>query len=231
MKSKRRVIPDIMWIPIAVSLIGNTIAYYGARLLTTGKAHYDLTNFVDRKIPFIPWTIIIYWGCYGFWIVNYVIACRQERERAFRFLGADILAKLVCMLCFLLFPTTNIRPVIAGNSIWEELMRLLYLVDAADNLFPSIHCLTSWFCFLAVRGSAKVPKWYQAASLLMAVSICVSTLTTRQHVLIDVIGGVALSEISWLLVKKTGFAKWYAAVISRIGIKIAGRRVICEQKS
>ena len=34
-------------------------------------------------------------------------------------------------------------------------MRFLYQVDAADNLFPSIHCLTSWFCYIGIRGRVR----------------------------------------------------------------------------
>lgn len=227
MKTKNQIIPEIMRIPIILSLACNTVTYNGSRLLMANHEHYNFSTLLDEQIPFLPWTIIIYWGCYAFWIVNYVIGCRQDRERAIRFMSADFIAKLVCLLCFLLLPTTNIRPVIDGNSIWDELMRLLYRVDAADNLFPSIHCLTSAFCFIAVRGNEKVPKWYKAVSFLIAVSICVSTLTTRQHVLVDVIAGVALSELSWLFVEKSRFSRWYMDIILKMDNRIAKRR-LCE---
>lgn len=216
MKKSSKIIPKIMWLPLFLTLLVNTITYNGSRLLTSGRFHYNLTNSLDERFPLIAWTVLIYLGCYVFWVVNYVIGCRQEKEEAFRFMGADLLAKLLCLLCFLVFPTTNTRPVIEGHSIWDEVMRFLYSVDAADNLFPSIHCLTSWLCFIAVRRNAKVPKWYRAASLLIAVSICISTLTTKQHVMIDVFAGVALAEGSYLFVKKSGFAKWYMDIISKV---------------
>lgn len=223
MKKGGRIIPGIMRIPIFTALACNMAAYYGSRLFTSGRVHYDITGWLDGKIPLLPWTIVIYWGCYLFWIVNYVIGSRQDQEKAFRFFSADFAAKLVCLVCFLIFPTTNVRPDIEGNSLWDELMRALYRVDAADNLFPSIHCLTSHFCFIAVRGNEKIPKWYQVASFLITLSICISTLTTKQHVLIDVIAGVLLAEISWLAVEKTGFSRWYAAVMTRGFQRITGR--------
>lgn len=228
MKKGNRIIPEIMRIPLFLALACNMLAYYGSRLLTGNREHFNLSNSLDDKIPFVPWTIIIYWGCYVFWIINYIIGCRQHGEKAFRFMSADFLAKLVCLLCFLVFPTTNIRPVIDENSIWDELMRMLYHVDAADNLFPSIHCLTSTFCFIAVRGNEEVPKWYKIVSFLITASICVSTLTTRQHVLVDVIAGIALSELSWWFVKKSGFSRWYRNIILKMDIRIAKRRRQCE---
>ena len=116
---------------------------------------------------------------------------------------------MICLLCFLILPTTNIRPVINGTSFWDEAMRILYQMDAADNLFPSIHCLTSSFCFIAVRRNEAVPVWYRVTSGFIAVSIYISTLTTKQHVLIDVIAAIMISEASYLLAEKSGFSKWY----------------------
>lgn len=216
MQKRKQIIPGIMWIPFILTLVCNTIAYNGSRLLTSGRFHHNISNRFDDMVPFLPWTISIYFGCYVFWIANYIIGCRQEKEEAFRFLSADLFTKLICLLCFLIFPTTNTRPMIDGNSIWDELMRILYRIDAADNLFPSIHCLTSWFCFIAVRKNEKIPNWYRAASFLMAVSVFISTLTTKQHVIIDVIAGVAFAEGSYLFVEKSGFSKWYADTISKL---------------
>lgn len=231
MKRRHQIIPDAMWVPIFLALSCNTLAYYGSRLLTESRIHHNISSCLDAKIPLVPWTIAIYWGCYIFWIVNYVIACRQEEEKAFQFMSADFLAKIVCFICFIVFPTTITRPVIEGNSLWDILMQFLYHLDAADNLFPSIHCLTSYFCFIAVRDNKKVPRWYQAASFIFFVSICISTLTTRQHVLIDVIGGILLGEICWQFVGKSGFSKWYAKITSRISINLAERKSMGEQKN
>lgn len=231
MKKGNQIIPEIMRIPLVLSLTCNTVVYYGSRLLAADREHYSLSGHLDGWIPFLPWTIIIYWGCYVFWIVNYIIGCRQEREKAFRFMSADLIAKLVCMLCFLVLPTTNIRPVIEGNSLWDELMRILYRIDAADNLFPSIHCLTSAFCFIAVRNNSKIATWYKAVSFLIVVSICISTLTTRQHVLADVAAGVALSELSWLFAEKSGFSRWYMNLVLTMDSRLKKRRTMCEQKN
>lgn len=228
MKMGNQIIPEIMRIPLFLSLVCNAVVYYGSRLLAADWEHYSLSSRLDRWIPFLPWTISIYWGCYVFWIVNYIIGCRQEREKAFCFMSADLIAKLVCMLCFLVLPTTNIRPVIEGNSLWDGLMRILYRIDAADNLFPSIHCLTSAFCFIAVRNNSKIAKWYKGLSFLNVVSICVSTLTTRQHVLADVLAGVALSELSWLFAKKSGFSRWYMNIVLKMDGRLKKRRTMCE---
>ena len=204
-----KIVPQYMWVPLLLTVSCNALAYYGTRLVTANMVHYNLSNRLDDQIPLIPWTVVIYFGCYVLWIVNYILGCRQERKTAFRFISADFLAKIICMICFVIFPTTNVRPIISGNTIWDMGMRLLYRMDAADNLFPSIHCLTSWFCYIAVRENDKIPLWYRRFSAFAAVLVFISTLTTKQHVLIDVVAGVALAEGCYYFVKKSKFALKY----------------------
>lgn len=211
--TKREIIPKYMWLPLIISLVCNVIVYNGSRLFTANLAHYNLSGRLEERIPFVSWSAIIYFGCYIFWAANYIIGCRRDKETAYRFMGADLFAKLVCLLFFLFFPTTNVRPEIMGSSVWDEAMRAWYRMDAADNLFPSIHCLTSGFCVIAVRNNKEVPGWYRKASVFIAVCICISTLTTKQHVLMDVFGGILLAEASWLFVGKSGLAGWYQNVL------------------
>ena len=212
-------IPKVMIVPLIVSATWNSITYFGSRMLTTNWNHINAEMFFDAKIPFVPWTVFIYLSCYIFWVANYVLGCRQDREEAFRFISADFFAKTICLLCFLIIPTTNVRPEVMPEGIWNQIVIHLYNTDAADNLFPSIHCLTSWFCYIAVRKNEKIPKLYVWFSLLYAISVCISTLTTKQHVIIDVIGGVGLAEGSYFVVKY-GFMRIYKKLSTKISGKL-----------
>ena len=224
-KNKKSLIPFDMGIPLIITLLTNAVAYNGTRLITSHRFHFDLTNAIDNQIPVVPWTVSIYLGCYVFWVVNYVIGCRQDKKTAYQFISADFFAKIICLVCFVLFPTTNTRPEIIGNSMWDMLLRFVYQMDAADNLLPSIHCLTSWFCFIAVRKNRAVPKWYKAASFVIAGLICLSTLTTKQHVMIDVIAGVGLAEACYWLVKATGFVSLYKRVVLTMTKRVMKKKV------
>lgn len=208
-------------IPLVIALIFNTIAYNGTRVITTSKYHYDITSPIDNLIPVIPATIIIYLGCYLYWLVNYVIGAGQEDDEAYKFLSADLFAKLICMVIFIAFPTTNTRPVLEDEGFFTEVLKMLYQIDAADNLFPSIHCLTSWFCLIAVRKNPNVKTVYKIISVIITVAICVSTLTTRQHVIVDVAGGIALAEFSYLIVDKIGFTRIYQRSMKYIEQRIS----------
>lgn len=220
----KKLVPYDMVIPLGMTLVMNTLAYNGSRLITTGRYHYDLTNAIDDRIPVVSWMVSIYLGCYVFWVINYVIGCRQDKQTAYRFLAADFFAKIVCLICFVAFPTTNTRPDIAGTSVWDAVLRFVYRADAADNLLPSIHCLTSWFCYIAVRKNDRIPRWYKITSLVIAVAVCISTLTTKQHVIWDVAAGILLAELSYWAVAATKAADLYRRAMLALTERVFHRR-------
>lgn len=209
-------IPGYAWVPLAAEVLLNSVVYWGAMKLTAGRHHYNMEAALDAAVPVVYWTTAIYFGCYLFWIANYILGVRQGKEAMYRLLSADFLAKLVCFAFFLAIPTTNIRPEITGSGFWAWTMRFLYKVDEPANLFPSIHCLTSWFCFIAVRGQQSVPKQYQIFSCLAAIAVCISTLTTKQHVIVDVPAGILLAEGAYRITEKIGFAGCYRRAAEKI---------------
>lgn len=194
-------IPLYSILPLSFCLLLNTCVYYGCILLTENRTKYDFTSTLDQKLPVLNGFIIIYWGAYLFWLVNYVLTCRISKEHCLRFTCADMISRLVCAFFFLLLPTTNVRPAIVGDDIFADLMRLLYRLDPPANLFPSIHCLVSWLGYIGIRGQKKLPLWYRGFSLIFALAICASTQFTKQHYLIDAVTGIALAEIVFYLTK------------------------------
>ena len=175
----------------------NFLVYGGGRLLAQGHHHYLVSVPLDSMIPFLPWTILIYWGGSVLWVINYYLCIRGERGR--QFIAAHFMAETVCFLAFVFLPTTMQRPEITGTSIFDWLVGLTFTVDAADNLLPSIHCFVSWLCWAGVRKDEKIPGWYKWVSFVVAAAICISTLTVKQHVIADVITGILLAEVSYLV--------------------------------
>ena len=182
------------------ALLWNQLVYWGGAALAETRHHYQFSTALDRAIPLIPWTVCIYFGCYAFWALHYCL-CAAVPTRARRFFTADFIAKGVCFVFFVGLPTTMARPAVQGLNVWESLVRALYILDAPVNLFPSIHCLNSWLCWASARDIPAFSCGYKAFALCAAVAVCVSTLTLRQHVLLDVAGGILLAEVCWRLAK------------------------------
>ena len=189
-------------LPLA-ALVWNQLLYQGAFRLAEHRTHYDLSTPLDRVIPLVPWTLIIYFGCFLFWGLHYLWMAARNDESARRFYRADFLSKAVCFVIFLLLPTVMHRPEITGTGFWAAGMRFLYWMDQPYNLFPSVHCLLSWLCWVSVRGRADIPRWYRALAFWLALAVFVSTLTTRQHVLVDIAGGVGVAELCWRAVRSS----------------------------
>ena len=182
------------------ALLWNQLVYWGGAALAETRHHYQFSTALDRAIPLIPWTVCIYFGCYAFWALHYCL-CAAVPTRARRFFTADFIAKGVCFVFFVGLPTTMARPAVQGLNVWESLVRALYILDAPVNLFPSIHCLNSWLCWASARDIPAFSRGYKAFALCAAVAVCISTLTLRQHVLLDVAGGILLAEVCWRLAK------------------------------
>lgn len=201
--------------PLLLALAFHCAVYWGAKYVSAGWLHTDMTTALDRAVPLLPWTVVIYVLAYLFWAANYILAVRQDQETAFRLLAADGLAKSVCLVIFLLLPTTNIRPEIPAGAPFGWALALLYAADDPSGLFPSIHCLTSWLCWAAIRGKKTVPAWYRTFSLLFALAVVLSTMTTKQHVLADAAGGLILGEACWQTAGHTGLAARYRRIWTR----------------
>lgn len=190
--------------PLTLMFLYNLFVFVIGRKIVENHYHYNMTTTLDTLIPVVPWTAVIYFGCYLFWLVNYILATHFGKEHFYRIFTANIIGKTVCLICFLLLPTTIVRPEITGTGLFHDMMRFLYWVDTPDGLFPSIHCFASWFCFIAVRGQKKCPLWYRIFSCIFALMVFLSTLTTKQHVIADVVSAVLLVELCYYL---TNF--WY----------------------
>ncbi len=215
-KKIHTVVPWYSIVPLVLAFSFNMAVYGGARIIAGEWHHYNIEGTLDRMIPFLPVSAVVYLGCYLFWIANYILIARQDKKQVCLFFAADFISRIVCFIIFLLFPTTNTRPAIAPDGFWNQVMLFVYDVDAADNLFPSIHCLVSWFCYIGLKEKKETAGWYRALSCLMALLVCISTLTTKQHVIIDVIGGVALAEICLRIGKIPAVWGCYEKILDKV---------------
>lgn len=201
---------------MALMLFFNRVFYEGARWISKNAIHHNLTTPADSLFPFLPWTIVIYFGCFLWWGIVYWLMAGLDREEGDRFFSALILAEAICFIIYIVFPTTNIRPEVSGSSVWDQLMRFLYRIDAPDNLFPSIHCMISWLCWISLKNNREVSIYFRYGSLFMAIAVCLSTLTTRQHVLPDVAAGILLAELCRMIMKHPMAYRWYTRLTDEI---------------
>lgn len=109
--------------------------------------------------------------------------------------GAALMAA-IGLAVFWCFPT-----VVPSFAIdWSQYPALQFLksADAGGNAFPSLHVAFAVFAAVWLGRqlrSVQAPAWTLWVNGLWAVGIVYSTLATRQHVLLDVLGGVLLAGV------------------------------------
>ena len=109
----------------------------------------------------------------------------------------------ITALVFLFFPTTVGRPPIniIDQSNW--CYRLLVQIDRPINACPSLHAsLCVFAAMLCHTMLADAPqRWLWRGFLwLWTLAILYSTVSTRQHVFIDIAAGAALALIAYSLI-------------------------------
>lgn len=212
-----RILPLYGVLPALGVPLSTVLVYWGTRLFNVDRVHYDISlPFPDGGIPFWRWAIIIYIFSYVFWLIGFLKIARDERQLCYEMFSGELLAKLLTLTIFLIFPTVMAsRPdVFPVENPFDWLTRMIYDLDPPDNLFPSMHCMESW---IVLRGAFRCrnlrhPTVWRVFCLGMTLAIFASTLLVKQHVFLDVLGGVAVAEAGLLLTRVLRAGRVYPAL-------------------
>ena len=200
-------LPPYTRAPLASMVLIHGLVYYASRLVTQKLPHFDFSLPVDDVIPFIPAFSVIYVLAFVQWTAGFIVIARDSRALCYRVISGEIVSKLICMALFLLVPTTMARANIVSDGVFDTTVRYIYQMDAADNFFPSIHCLESWVCFRGAMQMKKAGPWYRYFTLLFSLLVFASTVLIKQHAAVDILAGVLTAEIGQQIVRKIPFAR------------------------
>lgn len=159
---------------------------------------YAFASAWDAKIPFVPASLLIYDLLFPYAVLASLLASATVYRQ---FIYALLLANFIALLCFYAWPEAIIRPALADvqNGFLRAHLARMWRLDHATHGFPSLHItltvLTTWML--------RDKPWRHWAALL-AVLICLSTLTLKQHTLLDVLGGLVLA---WVALMATQYLK------------------------
>lgn len=205
-------LPSYTRLPLLFILVVNFLTYYGTKLVTLNAKHYDLTIGLDTLIPFVPFFISFYILAYPQWFFSYIFHVRESEQICYRIVTANIIAKTICILFFLFFPTEIQLPEVTGNGLWDHLTRFIYFADTPRTLFPSLHCLESWLCFRGAMYVKNKPKWYVPVQGVFSMLVFASTVFVKQHFVVDIFAGIAVAEIGLFFASKKNFAAFFKKI-------------------
>ena len=178
------------YLAIAV-LVGGSL-YLLANHFPLFPAHLLRMTSLDRAVPFVPQTVWIYNSDMILFFSAYIIC--KDMANASKYLYSFIALLIPSVAIFFLWPTTYPRylfPLPPTLDPWTtKFFDALRNVDAPSNCLPSLHVSISYlsaFVYLDEQKE-KFPLFFGWATL-----IALSTLTTKQHYVADVVTGLGLA--------------------------------------
>ena len=155
---------------------------------------------LDDVIPFCKYAIVPYFAWFA-WIpfTLFYLLRHGERSDFWRVCLCLFAGMTIALSCYLLLPTgLALRPYrVYGSDIFARLVRMLYAVDTARNVCPSIHVFNSVTLMIGYRRSRCFDepgrRWMRPAANVLGAAIILSTMLLKQHSCIDVVLGAALA--------------------------------------
>lgn len=149
---------------------------------------------IDRWVP-VSGAAVWPYGSLWFYVVVGPAVTRDWTELG-AYLRGTLAMSVLGLGFFWLWPTT--LPPMAVD--WSQYPALGFLksVDASGNAFPSMHVAFAVFTGVTLARALRAvaaPWMLRALNLCWAIAIIWSTLATRQHVALDVLGGAVLGAL------------------------------------
>ena len=169
-----------------------------------GTSQYNLLIGIDEKIPFIPSFIWVYHTMIPVTILT-AIFLFQKRDIFLGLIFSFIFASIVMCLFYIFFPSFYPREsFVEISTVSGWLIEMTRSIDAPHNTFPSGHVTFAWLLLFFVNLSQYTRKysWIKILYFCWAVLVSISTLTLKQHFVVDVVSGIALAAISYYLCRK-----------------------------
>lgn len=158
----------------------------------------NLTTLIDNALPLIPWFILFYLLAYIFPLAAFFIA--ETKKELKLILKTFILMFLTASVIFIIFPVAIQHQEIATTDIFSGMLAFLRSqLDNQWNAFPSFHVASAFLTSLIV---IKKKKKQGTILMLLGILIMLSTLFTRQHVILDVLAGLATATLFYFYYKK-----------------------------
>lgn len=173
---------------IVFMIVYNLCTLYASNLSSVPSFIFDF----ERSIPFIPWTIIPYMAGRLFFCL--VFFCCKSKEQL-----KTLTLRMLFVICIagFCFVTVPLRFSFAKPEVPNALLNLpfsfLTQFDSPFNQSPSLHIA---FAFVFWSVLKEVDKW-RLFFMISLILVGISTLTTYQHHLVDILTGTVLAHLSF----------------------------------
>lgn len=155
------------------------------------NASHNLAISLDRNIPLVVAFAIPYLVFLPAYYGTVIYAWVKKRNFA-RLIIASILAYAISEIIYILFSTYVTRPT---HSV--GLISLIYAHDRPICDFPSLHNATA--VIFGLYWVQNKNRWLAGLPIAFSLIVVASTLLTRQHTIVGMLGGLSVGLLSWKL--------------------------------
>jgi len=169
----------------------NAATWYASSLDQLPSFTFDF----ERSIPFLPLSIIPYMAS-GFFFCTVFFSCRDKYQLkilTWRMLFVIIAAGII-------FTTTPLKFSFTKPEVSNDILNLPFLFlkifDSPFNQSPSLHIAFAFIFWSVFRDLAR----WRIFLMISLILVGISTLTTYQHHVIDILTGAIVAHISFLVI-------------------------------
>lgn len=159
----------------------------------------NVATVMDGYMPFVPASVVIYLCSvplivYLYLSAEYIDKCREISAYL-------ILSTLIAVLCFYITPLQVSYPsklpiqYQAWGIDWQFAYRILGRMDKPFNQLPSLHACYASIAIIIISKQSCINRLYRYGLIILSGLVIISTLTTHQHHLYDVLFGVLLAVL------------------------------------
>jgi len=208
----------VLMILLSPYLMTNRMAARAGVTVWDPKVLFVLSDggYLDRAMPFVGWTIVIYTTIYLYYFMPVVLSRRNRRETLEMFIvfQSMCVTSWVAYGIFLICPAhVDLRDqVISGGGLdsWTEgWYHTFWDLDRPYNAWPSLHVAQTFLVVVAVEHWWRVRGKHVMMTVLWIAwaALVVSTMTTKQHFVWDVGTGLLLGLIGWYFLQRPGLQR------------------------
>jgi membrane-associated phospholipid phosphatase len=185
--------PAYKWTVGLAAAVLQSAVYFGIGHLHLNRSTELLRTRLDDAIPFWPWTS---WCYLPFYAAVFIIAIVGIRRRVLfnRAVTAVVIVMTVGALGHIFVGAEYPRPVLAPPypDVSSWFMATVQQIDPPGNVFPSLHVAhTTMLSLILLMDRRRLGT----VALVMATTLALSTLTTKQHFIADVLSGYLLAFV------------------------------------
>lgn len=175
-------------------------------------ANYVYTDSIlDEYIPFIDIFVIPYLLWFAYIVFGFVYLIIYDKEVYYKTTFYIYIGMYICLLVYMIIPNAQgLRVDLDTNHFFQRLLSIVYNNDTSTNVCPSIHTYNSIMMYIGLIQNKKFAsnKMLNASTLILTVLICLSTVFTKQHAILDVFYALPLCVIVYYLERSISYTKY-----------------------